>query len=107
MGEAPTREQKDWLRGAGQRFPFVRRARKAAADLRFTGTGTNRAAVPKMAEAHSAAVAARRPRGRLRMGSLNLADGSESDPDLRPASARKGVLRRDHPRQSGSRASGS
>ncbi len=84
-------------------FPFLRRARKASADLRFIGTGANRAAVPEMAEAHSAAVAAGRPAGRLRMGSVDLADGSEPDADLRPASARPGVLRRDHPRQSGSR----
>ncbi len=35
---ATTGEEKDWLRGAGQRFPFLRRARKASADLRFIGT---------------------------------------------------------------------
>jgi hypothetical protein len=39
--------------------------------------GANRAAVTKMAEAHSIAVAGGRPAGRLRLGPFDLADGSD------------------------------
>src|SRR5712692_4750938 len=49
-----------------------------------------------MAEAHPPAVAGARPPRRLRLGSVDLANGSESDPDLRPAPAWPGVLRRNH-----------
>src|SRR5947209_17788685 len=59
-----------------------------------------------MAEAHSVAIACGGPAGRLRLGSLDLADGSQSDADLRPATARTGVLRRDHPRQPGPGSAG-
>src|SRR3954453_19075349 len=54
-----------------------------------------------MAEGPPVAVAAGRSRSWLRLGLVDLADGSKSDADLRPAPARTRVLRRDHPRQSG------
>ena len=66
------------------------RAGEAAADLRFVGAGGHRPGVPEVAEAHSAAVADGRSAGGLRLGSLDLADGSEPDADLRPAAARAG-----------------
>src|SRR5690349_9224970 len=106
MGQTATGQARDRLRGARQRLPFLRRAGETAADLRFTGTGANRAAVSEVAEADSVAAANGGPAGRLRLGSVDLANGSEPDADLRPASARTGVFRRDHPRQSGSGAAG-
>src|SRR4051812_9366605 len=60
-----------------------------------------------MAAPHSAAAAAGRPAGGLRLGSVDLADGRQSDADLRPAAAGPGGLRRDHPRQPGSGPPGS
>src|SRR5580704_7232577 len=57
-----------------------------------------------MAEAASTAVAAAGSRGRLRLVSVDLADGSEPDADLRPALARARVFRGDYSRQSGSGA---
>src|SRR5580704_5613650 len=57
-----------------------------------------------MAEAASASAAAPGSRSRLRLVSVDLADGSEPDADLRPALARARVFRGDHSRQSGSGA---
>ena len=58
----------DRLRSPGQRLPVVRRAGEVAADLRLAGAGGHRSGVPQMAEADSAAVAAARSGGRLRLG---------------------------------------
>src|SRR5580658_4211204 len=57
-----------------------------------------------MAEAASASAAAPGSRSRLRLVSVDLADGSEPDADLRPALARARDFRGDHSRQSGSGA---
>src|ERR1700681_3330627 len=106
MGKAATGEARDRLRGARQRLLLLRRAGETAADLRFTRPGTDRPCFPQVAEAYSVAAAAGRPPRRLRLGSLHLADGSEPDADLRPASAWPGVFRGDHSRQPGPGAAG-
>src|SRR3982751_6949924 len=102
MGEASTGQRRGRLRGARQWIPLLCRAGETAADLRFTGAGAHRPAVSEMAEANSLAVASGGSAGRLRLGPLGLADGSEPDADLRPAPAGTGILRRDYPRQPGS-----
>src|SRR3982750_4142580 len=54
-----------------------------------------------MAQAASPAVAAGGPRRRIRLESVDLATGSQSDTDLRSAVARTRVFGGDHSRQSG------
>ena len=63
--------------------------------------------IPEMAAPHSASAAGRRPASGLRLGSVDLADGSQPDADFRPAVAGPRVLRGNHPRQPGSGAPGS
>src|SRR3954447_6626901 len=106
MGETATGQTGDRLRSARQRLPFLWRTGETAATLRFTGAGANRTAVPKMAEPHPASAAPGGPAGRLRLESVDLADGGEPYSDLRPAPAWAGVLRRAHPRQPGSGPAG-
>src|SRR5260370_8998271 len=60
-----------------------------------------------MVAPHSASAAAGRSACGLRLGSIDLADGSQPDADFRPAVARPGVLRRNYPRQPGSGPPGS
>src|ERR1700729_663594 len=106
MGQTATGQTQHQLRGARQWISFVRRTGAVAANLRFPGTGADGTAVSKVAEADSAAVARGGPAGRLRLGSVDLADGSEPHSDLRPSPARTGVLRRGPPGQPGSGPAG-
>src|SRR5712691_10096050 len=60
-----------------------------------------------MVAPHSASAAAGRSACGLRLGSVDLADGSQPDADFRPAVAGPRVLRGNHPRQPGSGPPGS
>src|SRR5216684_2454203 len=60
-----------------------------------------------MAASHSASAATGRPACGLRLGSVDLADGSQPDTDFRSAVAGPRVLRGNHPRQPGSGPPGS
>ena len=99
VGQAPGRQGRDRLRGAGQRVRRLRGPGTAAADLRPARTRPDRPAAAQVAGPAAAPVHRRGPSGRLPLRHLDPAGRVLPHPGARPAPVGPGVLRGGDPRE--------
>ena len=105
LGAAPGRQDRDRVRGAGQRVRRGRRPRRGPA-ICDSWARTDRRAAAQVAGPAPAPVRPGGPGSRVPLRHLHLAGRVLPDPDARQARDRAGVLRAGHPGQSRSRAPG-